>query len=119
MHPANYRKKGQIGEEIASHYLERIGYKILVHNYRFEKGEIDLIAEDGGELVFVEVKARASRAFGMPEDSVTEEKQERIHNAAEGYLYEHNIDNYPVRFDVVAIEFRNGLPEIRHIRDAF
>jgi putative endonuclease len=57
--------------------------------------------------------------FGAPEDAVTEEKQEQVHTVADGYLFENDIDNRPCRFDVVAIEFKNGKTEIRHIRDAF
>ena len=119
MSPINRRRQGQAGEDLAARYLEKIGLKILDRNYRFERGEIDIVAEEDKEIVFVEVKARRSQTFGTPEDAVTEEKQEQIHAVAEGYLFEHDIDNRPVRFDVVAVEFRNGRAEIRHIRDAF
>ncbi len=119
MPPTNRRKQGKNGEDLAAQYLERSGLKILERNYRFERGEIDLIAEEGEELVFVEVKARRSNTFGPPEDAVTEEKQEQIYAVADGYLFEHNINNRPCRFDVVAIEFRDGCAEIRYIRDAF
>ena len=78
-----------------------------------------IFAEEGEELVFVEVKARRSNAFGAPEDAVTEKKQEQVHAVAEGYLLIHDIDDRPCRFDIVAIEYRNGTAEIRHIRDAF
>jgi putative endonuclease len=119
MSPINRRKQGQAGEDAALAYLQKKGLKILERNYRFERGEIDLIAEEGEELVFIEVKARRSNAFGSPEDAVTEEKQEQIIAVADGYLYERDINNRPCRFDVVAIEFKEGTMEIRHIRDAF
>jgi len=119
MSPTNRRIQGKAGEDLAARFLERNGLKIIERNYRFERGEIDLIAEEGDELVFVEVKARHSTVFGSPEDAVTEEKQEQVHAVAEGYLFEHDIDNRPCRFDVVAVEFKNGKKEIRHIRDAF
>jgi putative endonuclease len=115
----NRRKQGKTGEDLAARYLEQSGLRILERNFRFERGEIDLIAEDGEELVFVEVKARQSNIFGAPEDAVTDKKQEQVHTVADGYLFKHDIDNRPCRFDVVAIEFRNGRAEIRHIRDAF
>ena len=115
----NRRSQGKAGEDIAANYLEREGLKILERNYRFERGEIDIIAEEGDELVFVEVKARRSTTFGTPEEAVTEEKQEQVHAVAEGYLFEHDIDNRSCRFDVVAIEFRNNKADIRHLRDAF
>jgi putative endonuclease len=119
MSPINSRIQGKIGEDLAARFLERNGFKILERNYRFERGEIDLIAEEGSELVFIEVKARNSTVFGAPEEAVTEEKQEQVRTVADGYLYEHDIDNRPCRFDVVAIEFKNGKAEIRHIRDSF
>jgi putative endonuclease len=115
----NRRRQGQAGEELAAQYLEKAGFKILERNYRFERGEIDLIAEDGDDLVFIEVKARHSNKYGEPEDAVTEEKQEQVHNVAEGYIYEREIENRECRFDVVAIEYRSGQTEIRHIKDAF
>jgi putative endonuclease len=119
MSSINRRTQGKAGEDLAARFLERKGLKILERNYRFERGEIDLIAEDGDELIFIEVKARRSAAFGAPEDAVTEKKQEQIRGVAEGYLYEHDIENRPCRFDVVAIEFKNGVSEIRHIENAF
>jgi putative endonuclease len=119
MSQINRRIQGKAGEDLAARFLEQQGLKIIKRNYRFERGEIDLIAEEGDELVFVEVKARRSVAFGSPEDAVTEEKQEQVHSVAEGYLFEHDIDNRPCRFDVVAIEFKYDKTYIRHIRNAF
>ena len=115
----NRRIQGKAGEDLAARFLEQNGLKIIERNYRFERGEIDLIAEEGDELVFVEVKARSSAVFGAPEDAVTEEKQEQVHTVADGYLFEHDIDDRACRFDVVAIEFKKDKTEIRHIRDAF
>ena len=119
MSPINRRTQGKAGEDLAAGFLERNGFTILERNYRFERGEIDLIAEEGDELVFIEVKARSSPVFGTPEEAVTEEKQEQVRTVADGYLFEHHIDNRPCRFDVVAVEFKNGKTEIRHVRDAF
>jgi putative endonuclease len=119
MPPINRRIQGKAGEDLAARFLERNGFKIIDRNYRFERGEIDLIAEEGDELVFVEVKARRSTVFGAPEDAVTEEKQEQVQRVADGYLFEHDIDNRLCRFDVVAIEFKDGKADIRHIRNAF
>ncbi|HTP78764.1 MAG TPA: YraN family protein [Bacteroidota bacterium] len=115
----NKREQGNKGEEIAARYLEGQGFKIFARNYRFERGEIDIVAEDGGELVFVEVKMRSSLAFGYPEESVTPQKEEQIRNVAEGYLLEHGIEEKPCRFDIVAIQLKGEEPEINHIRDAF
>lgn len=119
MPTTNKREQGTAGEDVAVQFLEKNGYKILERNYRFERAEIDIIAQDGEELVFVEVKTRRSDSYGAPEDAVTEEKQEQIRAAAEGYLYQHDIDNRPCRFDIVAIEFKDGKRELRHLKDAF
>ncbi len=115
----NKRTQGAIGENLAAEFLEKNGYLILQRNYRFERGEIDLIANDGQELVFVEVKARTSKAFGAAEEAVTPEKQKQIRVVAEGYLFEHEIENQGCRFDVVAINYVNGKPIIKLIRNAF
>jgi putative endonuclease len=112
-------KKGTIGENLAVDYLEKKGYCILQRNYRFEHGEIDIVAEDGNVLVFVEVKARRSKAFGEPEDAVTPRKREKIRSTANGYLFEKNIDDKECRFDVVAIDYKDNKTEIRHLEDAF
>ena len=119
MSHVNRRCQGKAGEDLAASFLENRGFKIIARNYRFERGEIDLIAEEGDELVFVEVKARRSTIFGAPEDAVTERKQEQVHTVADGYLFERDIENRPCRFDVIAIEFKNGKAEIRHIQNAF
>ena len=112
-------KCGKSGEDLASRFLVKNGFTILARNYRFERAEIDIIAEEGEDLVFIEVKTRRSNAYGTPEEAVTEEKQEQIRSAAEGYLVQHDIDDRPCRFDVVAIELKEGTTEIRHVRDAF
>jgi len=116
---ANKRMQGAKGEATAVQYLQRHGYKILKQNYRYERGEIDIVAEDNNELVFVEVKARHSHAYGMPEESVTPKKQQQIRTVAEGYLAEHNSNERVCRFDVIAIDWRGRQTAIRHYRDAF
>lgn len=115
----NKRAQGAIGENLAAEFLEKKGYLILQRNYRFERGEIDLIAKDGDELVFVEVKARTSKAFGSPEEAVTSVKQRQIRIVAEGYLFESGIEDQRCRFDVVAISYEKGKPNVKLIRNAF
>jgi len=110
---------GRTGEEIARRYLEGLGFVILETNYRFRRGEIDIIARDGDDLVFCEVKARWNDEYGPPEYAVTPQKQKQIRKVAEGYLYERNIRDQVCRFDVVAIQVTDGTPEIRHLKDAF
>jgi putative endonuclease len=106
-----------MGEDLAASFLEGEGYRILARNYRFERGEIDIIAMDGGELVFVEVKTRETEAFGAPEESITPFKEEQLKKVAEGYLFEQAIENQQCRFDVVAITLRSDHPEIRILKD--
>jgi putative endonuclease len=100
----NTREKGRIGEELAGEYLKKNNYKIIEKNYYTRWGEIDLVAQDNsnGELVFVEVKMRNSRACGFPEEAVDEKKLNKLAMAAEIYLDKEKIDgNY--RFDCLAI----------------
>ena len=117
--PNRRKQRGAEGEALAARFLEQQGMRVLQRNYRYERGEIDIIVEDGEELVFVEVKARRTKSFGEPEDSVTPQKQDQIRSVAEGYLLEHGIQNTACRFDVVAIFFHHGKAEINHLRNAF
>ncbi|MBI5202615.1 MAG: YraN family protein [Elusimicrobia bacterium] len=106
---------GLAAEGRAAEYLRNRGYRILERRFRTKAGELDLVAEDGEEIVFVEVKARASGDFGGPEGAVTGEKQRRLVRAAEFYLSLRGKEEAPSRFDVVAVT-----PEgIRHHPDAF
>ena len=111
--------KGSEGEELAAAFLIQQGYRIVERNYRFDRAEIDLIARDGEELVFVEVKARYSDKFGTPEESVTPSKIEHLRKAAEGYIHDRQISQQLCRFDVVAIQYVDGKPQIRLIQNAF
>lgn len=117
---------GRRGEDLAADYLEAKGYRILERNYRFLREEIDLVCfqpyeryEEGGELVFVEVKTRRSNTFGRPEESVTEEKQQAIFRVAEAFLHEYRLEGSLVRFDVIAIQWADRQPKIDHLENAF
>lgn len=110
---------GRMGEDLARRCLEASGFHIVELNYRFGRGEIDIIARDGEYLVFCEVKARRNEEFGPPEYALTPRKQKQIRKIAAGYLYEHNVRDQACRFDVVAIQFHDGEPTINHIRNAF
>ena len=100
-------------------HLERLGYTIHRRNYRFHRGEIDIVAQDGDTLVFVEVKTRASKSFGDPEEAVTFRKMSQIRKIALGYLSERRGGDRECRFDVIAVEYVEGRPVIRHIENAF
>jgi putative endonuclease len=123
-----HRKKlGDRGEAIAAAYLQKKKYRLLEHQYRYRRGDIDLICHDpsdersvDGALVFVEVKTRKTFRFGRPEEAVTAEKQRRILRVAEGYLHEHGLEDVPCRFDVVAVALTtDNAPQVKHFKDAF
>jgi putative endonuclease len=99
--------------------LRKKGYRIIQRNYCFEHVEIDIIAEDGEVLVFIEVNAFWSKKFGEPEDALTIKKRNRIRKTADGYICENKIDDKLCRFDIVAIDYENTAPVIRHVVDAF
>lgn len=115
----NKRREGNRGEDLAVDFLRKKGYRILHRNFRFKRGEMDIIAEDDTMLVFVEVKARRSLLFGDPIDAVTASKCRQLRRVAEGYLFVHKIDDRSCRFDVIAIDYEGGTPHIRHLEDAF
>ena len=109
---------GMIGEEIAAHYLELRGMRIVGRNVETAGGEIDILAQDGEDLVFCEVKTRENLEFGPPECAITTHKQQRMRRSAKAYLASQDIDDQPCRFDVVAILLTRGQPEITHFKDA-
>ena len=115
------RDLGRQGEDLAHRYLRRRKYVIVARNYRpatGAPGEIDIIAREGRQLVFVEVKTRSSNAISFPERAVDDEKQRYIIRTARDYARRANVDWSDVRFDVIAI---SGVtkPEIHHLKDAF
>ncbi len=113
------KKLGILAEELAAVYFQKKGYVILERNFRAPCGEIDLILQDGPELVFVEVKARASARYGLPQEAVTLHKQRQIVKTAAWYMNSKGWSECPVRFDVVAIKLQGGRHEIEHIPWAF
>lgn len=115
-----YRQRvGQQGEEIAANYLQHQGYQILDRNYHSRFGEVDLVAEKDDVVVFVEVKARTSVSFGLPEESVTTEKLAKIYDTALLWLQDHPEKSDDWRVDVIAIQMDKGLQpkDIQHFID--
>ena len=108
---------GRRGEELALHYLEKQGFRLLARNYRDGSREIDLVLGDGDTIVFAEVKARSGIGFGTPGEFVGREKQRQLTRAAQTYLIKHNLLEAPARFDVVEIYLSDG--KINHIKNAF
>jgi putative endonuclease len=109
---------GAACERAAARFLQARGYVLCHRNWRCPGGELDLVAEDGETLVFVEVRARASRAGYTAEETVGPAKVRRLVHAAEAYLASHPWDG-PCRFDLVAITIGDTGLGIRLIRDAF
>jgi putative endonuclease len=108
------------GEDAAAAYLERVGMTVEARNWRCAAGEIDIVARDGGDTVFVEVKTRRSERAGTADEAVSTAKQKRIARLATIYLRDAGTEDRPVRFDVVAI--RVLAPDralLRHHRAAF
>ncbi len=112
----NTTAQGALAEQQAADYLTRHGYKLLGRNFRATGGEIDLIFAYKKWLVFVEVKERASQAFGGPLAAVTKTKQQRVARAATQFIKTHPQLTYDeIRFDIICI-----LPgKIEHIKNAF
>jgi len=108
------------GEEIAARYLAARGWRIVGRNIRCGRsGEIDIIAERGGVLAFVEVKTRRTDAFGTPGESVTWRKQARIRALAREYLARVHPRAGAIRFDVVEVRSGGARPGVTHLESAF
>lgn len=110
---------GRLGEDLACRELARRGYRILARRYRSRGGELDLVAHHRDALVFVEVKARQSEAFGDPAGAVTPRKQQRLAALAAEYLHRHGLEGEACRFDVVTVVTGGGDPRVEVIEDAF
>jgi putative endonuclease len=115
---AQHNDFGKEGEELALRYLHANGYQVLERNYRYQHAEIDLIAQKGKLIVFVEVKARSSTAFGNPEEFVSFTKVRLLKRVAEHYIFARDWQ-HDVRFDIIAIVRTAGEMKVKHIEDAF
>lgn len=112
---ARHLELGENSEELAARYLIRKGMSIVARRVRYRCGELDLVARQGREWVFVEVKSRRGDRKGRASESFTATKSQRMRRAVEMYVRDHGLDNEPIRCDFVAIDFSiDGVPEIRH-----
>ena len=107
---------GKAGEEISCIYLEQIGYRIIERNFNCRQGEIDIIAKDKDEYVFIEVKTRSNIKFGRPKEAVNETKQKHIYKSTKFYLYLHKLNDAFIRFDVIEIYFINERYKLKHLK---
>lgn len=116
------KELGDLGENLAKKYLKAKGLKFVRSNYRYFKKEIDLIFCDRKKriLIFIEVKTRASKDFGEPEEAINQFKQINVRQAATGFLRNHSeYDEHDIRFDSVTVFVGNEKPDINHIENAF
>lgn len=115
------RSRGERAESLAARFLESRGFAILSRNYRTRFGEIDIVAEENGQTVFVEVRSVGPRAGHSPEETVGPAKQRRLCRAALAYLQQKGLDARPARFDVIAVEEggSGAGPRLRHLQNAF
>ncbi len=109
---------GKEGEARAVSFLKEKGFRVLQRNYRTVFGEIDIIAQEGGVLVFIEVKTRSGDLFGYPFEAVDRRKQEKMRKVALCYMKKLR-QEVPARFDVLSIHMEDGPGSIQHFRDAF
>jgi putative endonuclease len=106
---------GRTGERLAAGALVKHGYRVLEHNFRCRYGEIDIVAEEGADLVFVEVKTRRGQSHGLPEEAVTWRKARKLAEVATCYLDQHACSERAWRIDVVAVQLSSDgkMQEIR------
>ncbi len=116
---SNNIEKGKKGEDIAVACLRKEGYRIIERNYRCLYGEVDIIAMDAGDVVFIEVKSRKSDNFGSPEEAVNIIKQRKISKVALNYLQKKGLTDHNARFDIVAIRFMPQGNRVKIIKNAF
>ena len=112
-----YQKKiGNIGEKIAAEFLLERGYRLIDQQYTTRYGELDLVMDDSGSVVFVEVKTRTTDTFGLPENSITTEKLEKIQKAGLLWLQAHPERNDFWRIDVIAVilDHQNSVKDVQH-----
>ena len=110
---------GKAGEKTGADFLIEKGYQILARNVKTPLGEIDLVAEDHGTLVFIEEKTRRSSRFGTGEEAVNLPKQIRLSRLASWYLARRSTKDQPVRFDVLAVDLSGEKSVVRLTQNAF
>ncbi|MCX5895222.1 MAG: YraN family protein [Proteobacteria bacterium] len=114
------KQVGERGEGIALSFLKKNKFKILAKNYTCRYGEIDIIARDRNNILsFIEVKTRTSQSYGAPQEAVHPRKQAQISRVAMEFIQRYNLENYPARFDVIAIELSPAGHAINLIQNAF
>lgn len=109
---------GKEGENIASEFLDKNGYEIIDRNFHTKQGEIDIIAKDKEEYVFIEVKTRKNNQYGEPIDAIDKNKIKHLKKAISYYLYVNKLENEFIRIDVIEIKYIKNKIYINHIKQA-
>ncbi len=107
---------GQSGENIACEYLIENGYRLIMKNFKCRQGEIDIIAKDKNEFVFIEVKTRSNLNYGVPAEAVHSEKKKHIFDATKYFVYKNKLDNELIRFDVIEV-YKKEKYYIHHLKN--
>lgn len=115
---AKHNQLGKKGEQLAVDFLLKHNYDILERNYRFDKAEVDIIAQKSDVLAIIEVKTRSTTDFGNPEDFVKPKQIKNLVKAVDEYVIVNDLD-VEVRFDIIAIVKENSTFNIEHLKDAF
>ena len=108
---------GKYGEDSVAKYLSEKRYKIINRNFRCKNGEIDIIAKDKDEIVFIEVKTRTNLEYGLPAEAVDKNKKNHIRKVAEYFIYKNDMINNYCRFDVIEVFITNDKYEIIHLKN--
>lgn len=116
---AQHNILGQQGEDAACYYLIERDIHIRERNWHGDDCEIDIIADDYGEIIFIEVKTRSTTDYERPEDAVDANRMYRMSRAAEEYLYRNGLQHNPYRFDIIALVGSEPPFQLRHIINAF
>ena len=106
---------GRHGEDIAARYLVDAGYVLVARNWRGARGELDIVAQDGDEIVVVEVKTRTGLGYGHPAEAITSDKLARLKRLAGQWLSEHTTRAASVRIDVLAVVLGPTGARVEHI----
>ncbi len=109
---------GRIGENIIADYITKLGYKVVERNFACNQGEIDIVAKDKEELVFIEVKTRTDISYGEASEAVTDTKKRHLINTIKYYIYKQKLENQPIRIDVAEVYINKGKVKVNYIKQA-
>lgn len=112
---------GRRGEELAAEYLITKGWKLIARNWSTKVGELDIVADDGTQLIFIEVRTTTSQQYGLGFQSVNYRKQQQVRRLALQFVQQQNKGHLPIRFDVISVLLskEGQLIDIKHLEGVF